>query len=330
VGPLARLNLNLDRLPAASRALLDETGIPFPSRNMFHSMLARAVEIHVALLEAARLLADPATQPGAETETVASPLPPGSGFGCSEAPRGILWHRYDTDDRGLIAKAVIVPPTSQNQPRIEQDLYNSLQQLGLEHDSDTLRLRAEQVIRNYDPCISCATHFLTLNLVRDGEPTSDNRPLVLLGAGSAQGPDSLGPTLVAALRGDPALQRYLADGRLQLLPSLQPLRDGLQFGDQSRLVALDTLAASAGSTASLRHLSLGGAPQPPGLSSHSLSLPQLDELRALLGAERQLEVLGVALPQASCEPTPLDADALLPLLRQWLLSELQATSRPTS
>ena len=90
----------------------------------------------------------------------------GNGAGCVEAPRGILWHRYDTDAQGLIAKAVIVPPTSQNQPRIEQDLHNSLQQLGLQHDSDTLRLRAEQVIRNYDPCISCSTHMLNVEFVR--------------------------------------------------------------------------------------------------------------------------------------------------------------------
>jgi coenzyme F420-reducing hydrogenase alpha subunit len=326
VGPLARLNLNLDRLPEPTRTLLAETGIQFPSRNMFHSMLARAVEIHLALVEAARLLADPQTQPGANPPVVTPPLPAGTGFGCSEAPRGILWHRYETDQHGLIAHAVIVPPTSQNQPRIEQDLHNSLHQLGLHHDSESLRLRAEQVIRNYDPCISCATHFLRLNLVRDARPTTSRHtgPLLLLGAGSALGPDSLGPALVDALRGEPALQAYLADGRLQLLTSLQPLRDGLAAAAKARLVVLDTLAEPAASTTPLRHLRLAGVPQNPGFSSHALSIPHLGEIRRLLGTTRPLEVLGVCPPAHATEPTPQDLAALLPPLRDWLLSQLTA------
>ena len=83
----------------------------------------------------------------------------------SEAPRGLLWHRYELDEKGLIKAARIVPPTSQNQARIEADLHRSLTAFGLDNDADALRLRAEQVIRNYDPCISCATHFLTLKKV---------------------------------------------------------------------------------------------------------------------------------------------------------------------
>ena len=90
----------------------------------------------------------------------------GVGFGCTEAPRGFLWHRYAFDPQGLITQARIVPPTSQNQARIEQDLAASLQAFGLEHDDAALRLRAETVIRNYDPCISCATHFLRLHADR--------------------------------------------------------------------------------------------------------------------------------------------------------------------
>lgn len=163
VGPLARLNLNLDRLPASTRSLLDKTGIRFPSDNMFHSLLARAVEIHVAVIEAIRLLEN--------YRVPRSPFVPvepraGIGFGATEAPRGLLWHRYEFDDQGIVRSARIVPPTSQNQARIEDDLQRSLLALGLDSDDEALRLRAETVIRNYDPCISCATHFLTLRVQR--------------------------------------------------------------------------------------------------------------------------------------------------------------------
>jgi len=84
----------------------------------------------------------------------------------TEAPRGILWHRYETSADGLIKKAVIVPPTSQNQARIEEDLRLSLEAFGLDRGDDALRQQGEQIIRNYDPCISCATHFLKVKVNR--------------------------------------------------------------------------------------------------------------------------------------------------------------------
>lgn len=157
VGPLARLNLNLDRLPGPTRRLLASTGLEWPSRNVFHSVVARAAEVHVALLEAIRLLDG---YRGVEAPFVPAHARAGTGFGASEAPRGLLWHRYDVDARGLIARARIVPPTSQNQARIEEDLRRSLSAFGLARDDEALRRHAETVIRNYDPCISCATHFL--------------------------------------------------------------------------------------------------------------------------------------------------------------------------
>jgi coenzyme F420-reducing hydrogenase alpha subunit len=162
VGPLARLNLNADRLPPPVADALGRAGLQLPSRNMFHSIVARAAEILLALLEAQRLLSD-----DVEHEP-AAPVTPcaGNAAWATEAPRGLLWHRYRTDDRGQVLAARIVPPTSQNQARIEADLHASLAVLGLERDEDTLRLRAETVIRNYDPCISCATHFLRLTLNR--------------------------------------------------------------------------------------------------------------------------------------------------------------------
>jgi coenzyme F420-reducing hydrogenase alpha subunit len=164
VGPLARINLNIDRLPPAVQALLDEIGIAWPSRNPFHGIVARAVEIYFAIIEAMEILRDyqvPA-QPFVEAQ-----MQSGTGFGCTEAPRGLLWHRYDIDATGIIRSARIVPPTSQNQARIEEDLRLSLEAYGLEHNDQELCVRGETVIRNYDPCISCATHFLDLRVDRE-------------------------------------------------------------------------------------------------------------------------------------------------------------------
>jgi len=163
VGPLARLNLNLDRLPEAVCDVLAEAGISWPSHNMFHSIVARAAEVYYALGEAVRLLDAyvPASPP-----YLTAPARAGVGYGCTEAPRGLLWHRYELDAAGCVVSARIVPPTSQNQARIEQDLHQSLVALGLDQAQDQLRLHCEQVIRNYDPCISCASHFLDLRLHR--------------------------------------------------------------------------------------------------------------------------------------------------------------------
>jgi len=163
VGPLARINLNWDRLPPAPQDAVTRSGVRFPSRNMFHSIVARAVEIHYALLEAVRIL-----EQYRSPKSPAVPVNPraGVGYGCTEAPRGALWHRYGFDDDGGVVEATIVPPTSQNQARIEEDLRLALQAYGLEHPDEELRRFSETVIRNYDPCISCATHFLRLHVHR--------------------------------------------------------------------------------------------------------------------------------------------------------------------
>lgn len=164
VGPLARVNLNHAQLPKPVRDNLAAVGITFPSRNMFHSIIARAAEIHFTLLEAISLLEhyQPATEPYVPVKPKA-----GIGYGCTEAPRGILWHRYELDDQGRVVQATITPPTSQNQARIEQDLQRSLEAFGLDRPDAELQLHGEKVIRNYDPCISCATHFLKLKVDRE-------------------------------------------------------------------------------------------------------------------------------------------------------------------
>ena len=150
-------------MPDDIQTLLAEVGFALPSRNLFHSLLARAVETLLALREALRLL-DAYQVP----ESPWVPVTPRAGvaFGCTEAPRGLLWHRYEMDAAGCVVNARIVPPTSQNQGRIEEDLRLSLLNFGLDQPDDALRLHCEQVIRNYDPCISCATHFLRMNVER--------------------------------------------------------------------------------------------------------------------------------------------------------------------
>ena len=84
----------------------------------------------------------------------------------SEAPRGLLYHRYELDADGLIVSATIVPPTSQNQAAIEDDLRARRRRPTSHLDDDALTALCERTIRNYDPCISCATHFLDLTVDR--------------------------------------------------------------------------------------------------------------------------------------------------------------------
>lgn len=164
VGPLARLNLNADRLPQEVRTLIQQTGLTLPSRNMFHSVVARAVEIYFALWEAARIL-ETYTYP-VEPQSRVAPRA-GVGFGATEAPRGLLWHRYELDAGGDVISARIVPPTSQNQARIEADLWEAIESQGKDMDEVALKHLCETIIRNYDPCISCSTHFLDLRIRRE-------------------------------------------------------------------------------------------------------------------------------------------------------------------
>lgn len=161
VGPLARLNLNTDRLPESIKDILKTIPIKFPSQNMYHSVIARAIEVYYCMLEATRIL-ESYLYP--ESSYVSVEPKAGIGYGCTEAPRGLLWHQYELDESGIIKKARIVPPTSQNQARIEEDLHFSLEEFGLERNIGELRARSEMIIRNYDPCISCSTHFLDFRI----------------------------------------------------------------------------------------------------------------------------------------------------------------------
>jgi coenzyme F420-reducing hydrogenase alpha subunit len=160
-GPMARYALNYDLLPAHIQALAHEAGLERVCKNPFKSILVRAVETVYACDEALRLIADydpPA--PAVVLEPRES-----TGFGCTEAPRGICWHRYDFEADGSIRRARIVPPTSQNMACIEADIA-AVAETMLDEPDDAIRHRCEQTIRNYDPCISCSTHFLKFSIRR--------------------------------------------------------------------------------------------------------------------------------------------------------------------
>jgi coenzyme F420-reducing hydrogenase alpha subunit len=161
-GPLARYALNGDRLSPLAREAAAAAGLGPVCRNPFRSIVVRAVEILHAADEALRIIEsyEPPDPPAVD-------VPPrtGTGHGWTEAPRGMLWHRYEIDDQGIIRSARIVPPTSQNQARIEQSVAAYVAGHA-DLEDEQLRHRCEQTVRSYDPCISCATHFLRLEVER--------------------------------------------------------------------------------------------------------------------------------------------------------------------
>ena len=163
VGPLARVNLCFDQLSPVARRAAEACGVAWPCRNNFKSIVARAIELIHACDEAVAIVKDYNREP----EPSRIPFEPRPGQGChaTEAPRGLLYHRYRIGDDGLIAEAKIVPPTSQNLMRIEEDLRAYLPSVAGLDDAEATR-RCEHLIRNYDPCISCSTHMIRVTIDR--------------------------------------------------------------------------------------------------------------------------------------------------------------------
>jgi coenzyme F420-reducing hydrogenase alpha subunit len=162
-GPLARYNLNFERLSPLAQEAAREAGLEETCDNPFQSIIVRSVEVLYACDEALRII-DAYERP--DTPAVGVRPQAATGYGCTEAPRGILYHRYRIDAQGEILDAQIVPPTSQNQKTIESDLAQFVQHY-IDLPKAELTRQCEQAIRNYDPCISCATHFLTLHLEQE-------------------------------------------------------------------------------------------------------------------------------------------------------------------
>jgi len=163
VGPLARYNLNFDRFSPLAQEAAKDAGLARECRNPFQSIVVRAVETLYAVDEALSLIEayEMPDAPALQAEPRA-----GVGRACTEAPRGFLYHRYRLDEEGLIREAKIVPPTSQNQKIMESDLGRFVSG-HLDLPDDKLTWQCEQMIRNYDPCISCATHFLKVKWDRE-------------------------------------------------------------------------------------------------------------------------------------------------------------------
>ncbi len=159
-GPLARYALNASMLPDVVRNAAHTAGLGETCVNPFQSIIVRALELVFACDEALRLVAQYEPPVPAAAMVVARA---GVGTGVTEAPRGLLLHQYEIDADGTIVRARIMPPTSQNQLTIEEDLRRVVEG-GLDLNDDDLQWRCEQAVRNHDPCISCAAHFLDLKV----------------------------------------------------------------------------------------------------------------------------------------------------------------------
>ena len=163
VGPIARYNLNYDKLTQLCKEIAVETGLGKECYNPFKSIIVRGIETIYSCEEALRIIDNYRMPDSPSVEVEPSEA---TGYACTEAPRGMIYHRYRVNSEGLIEDAKIVPPTSQNQKTIENDLRNFVPTLINLPEKDLI-WKCEQAIRNYDPCISCATHFLKLDIQRE-------------------------------------------------------------------------------------------------------------------------------------------------------------------
>jgi sulfhydrogenase subunit alpha len=161
-GPLARFNMNFDLLSEDAKKLSTEIGLKPACNNPFKSLLVRLVETFHACQLAVDII-DKYEYPHDIYDQVTPKA--GKAEAVTEAPRGILFHRYEIDDEGLVMNARIVAPTSHNQRVIEDDLRRVVEQYHNLND-ELLTERCEQSVRNYDPCISCSTHFLDVKIER--------------------------------------------------------------------------------------------------------------------------------------------------------------------
>ncbi|MEO8512444.1 MAG: Ni/Fe hydrogenase subunit alpha [Ignavibacteria bacterium] len=162
VGPIARYNLNYEKLTPLCKEIAAEAGLGKECFNPFKSIIIRGIETIYSCQEALRIIENyrMPDSPAVEIEPREA-----TGYACTEAPRGMIYHRYRIDSEGLIEDAKIVPPTSQNQKTIENDLRNFIPSI-IDLPEKEIVWKCEQAVRNYDPCISCATHFLKLNIER--------------------------------------------------------------------------------------------------------------------------------------------------------------------
>ena len=156
VGPVSRLNLNYDKLPVEIKGFMKEAGISLPIKNIQMGIIARLIETAYAFYEAIRIIKDyeEPDKPSADFETKA-----GEAVWITEAPRGLLIHKYELDKAGYVKNCTIIPPTSQNFSHMEKDIFYFLQG-SMDKPADFIKKESEKIIRSYDPCISCSVHIV--------------------------------------------------------------------------------------------------------------------------------------------------------------------------
>ncbi|HAO81306.1 TPA: hypothetical protein DCQ82_01095 [Candidatus Veblenbacteria bacterium] len=164
VGALARINLAKDSLHDNTKKDAAAALTRFPSTNIFDNNLAQAIELlhcvdhSIELLETEKFMAEEIVKPTRVS---------GIGVGVIEAPRGTLYHKVEINEQGNIVEGEIVVPTGQNQINIEQDMARLVEELLPQNPpQETIQLELEKLIRAYDPCMSCASHFLKLNIAK--------------------------------------------------------------------------------------------------------------------------------------------------------------------
>lgn len=158
VGPLARVNLNFDRLSHDARKLAKEIGFGVPSFNPFMSHMARALEVVNAIDDCVEII----DRVPLREEDGSYEIRSGRGCAVTEAPRGVLYHSYEIGEDGVIRKADIVTPTAENARNIENDLRQLVPAIANLSDEEAT-LRCEMLVRAYDPCISCSVHYVNLD-----------------------------------------------------------------------------------------------------------------------------------------------------------------------
>ena len=163
VGALARFNLNGHHLQPLAAATAKSLGLERGCCNPYMNNVAQVVE-SVHIVERSLEILDELLTAGIQAETARVEPRAGLGVGAVEAPRGILFHKYELDAKGNCLQANMCIPTNQNHANIQQDLEALLPKI-IDKEPDEIRLLMEMLVRAYDPCISCSTHFLNVEFV---------------------------------------------------------------------------------------------------------------------------------------------------------------------
>ena len=158
-GAMARLNLNKKALHPKTKADAADALAVFPSHDIYRNNLAQAIGILQAIDESLDLLRETEFAPESLQKL---PMKAAVGVGVVEAPRGMLFHKLEINDKGIVTGGEVVVPTGQNQIAIEQDLAKFIGE-NLHMTKEEISHECEKLIRAYDPCMSCASHFLKVN-----------------------------------------------------------------------------------------------------------------------------------------------------------------------